>query len=296
MAVAGPDQDAAMLDSFPSRPAAAARPAVVRPDIDTVNRDTWQRRATVDQYRRLAGWTDPGELAAVEWARSLFQGQPVLDIGVGAGRTTALLRPLAGDYVGIDSTPEMVAACRRTYPDVRFEHMDARNLQSLPAGHFGLVVFSFNGIDSVAPGDRRVILREVHRVLRPGGLFIVSSHNRHGPGAREAPGLHVPFSANPLRLGWRLARALVALPRAVRNHARLRAANEDHGDWALLNCGAHDFGLLVVYTSLAEQRRQLQDAGFEVQAVFDSQRGQPVAPEQDTRDVWWFHTVARKPQ
>jgi SAM-dependent methyltransferase len=284
-----------MLQSFQPGPSTAVGPAAVHHDVDSVNRRTWQQRSTVEQYRHLRGWTDPGEQAAVEWARSLFQGQPILDIGVGAGRTTALLRPLASDYLGIDYTAEMVDACRETYPDVRFEHMDARNLQPLPTDHFGLVMFSFNGIDSVAPGDRRMILREVHRVLRPGGLFLVSSHNRHGPGARETPRLHVAFSANPLRLGWRLVRTLAALPRAIRNHLRLRAANEEHEDWALRNCGAHDFGLLVVYTSLAEQQRQLQEAGFEVEAVFDSQRGQPVTPDLDTRDVWWFLSVARKP-
>jgi len=283
-----------MLQSFQPGPRAAVTTAFVHHDVDSVNRGTWQQRSTVAQYRHLTGWTDPGEQAALEFARLLIQGQPILDIGVGAGRTTALLRPLAGEYLGIDYTAEMVAASRATFPDVRFEHMDARNLQQLPADHFGLVVFSFNGIDSVEPRDRRVILREVHRVLRPGGLFIVSSHNRHGPGARETPRLHVAFSPNPLRLGWRLLRALASLPRAIRNHLRLRAANEDHEEWALRNCGAHDFGLLVVYTSLAEQRRQLQEAGFEVQAVFDSQRGQPVAPDQATRDIWWFHNVARK--
>ena len=283
-----------MLETFPSGPATAGRPTV-HGEVDTVNRGTWRQRSTVEQYRHLVGWTDPGEQAAVEWARSLFQGQPILDIGVGAGRTTALLRPLGSDYLGIDYTAEMVAACRATYPGVRFEHMDARNLQQLPAGHFGLAMFSFNGIDSVAPEDRALILREVRRVLRPGGLFIVSSHNRNGPGARETPRLHVTFSANPLRLGWRVLRMLAAMPRAIRNHLRLRAANEDHEEWALRNCGAHDFGLLVVYTSLNEQRRQLRQAGFEVDAVFDSQRGQAVVPGQDTSDVWWFHSVARKP-
>jgi SAM-dependent methyltransferase len=189
----------------------------------------------------------------------------------------------------------MVAACQTRHPGVSFAHMDARDLGPLPADHYGLAMFSFNGIDSVAPEQRATILREVHRVLAPGGLFIVSSHNRNGPGSRERPGLHVSFSANPLRLGWRVLRGLATLPRAVYNHLRLRTANQEHEDWALRNCGAHDFGLLVVYTTLAEQQRQLRAAGFEVQAVFDSERGQAVAAGQDTRDIWWFHCVARKP-
>ena len=284
-----------MLQSFQEGSFSASRPEPLHHDLDAVNRDTWQRRSTVDQYRKLTGWTDPGERAAVEWARPFIQGHPILDIGVGAGRTTPLLRPLGSDYLGIDYTPEMVDACRALHPDAHFAHMDARNLQSLPAGHYGLVVFSFNGIDSVAPEDRPTILAEVRRVLRPGGLFIVSGHNRNGPGARERLALHVDFTPNPLRLGWRVLRSLGAMPRAMRNHLRLRDANEDHEEWAVRNAGAHDFGLLVVYTTLAEQQRQLAAAGFEVPVTFDSERGEPVTAAQDTHDIWWFHCVARKP-
>jgi SAM-dependent methyltransferase len=273
----------------------AATVGAVRLDPDRINQATWQQPATVAAYQRLHGWSDPGEQAAVARVAPDISGQPILDIGVGAGRTTALLRPLASEYVGIDYTAPMVAACRQAYPDLRFEQMDARDLGRLPAGHFGLAMFSFNGIDSVPPVDRPRVLAEVHRVLRPGGLFILSAHNRHGPGTREKPRLRVPFSANPLRLGWRLAQQLRSLPRAVRNHQRFKDANEVHDDWAVLNAGAHDFGLVIVYTSLAEQRRQLAAGGFEVEAVFDNLRGSRVAGNEQLPDVGWFHYVARKP-
>lgn len=263
-------------------------------DIDHINQATWQRGDTVAGYRQLKGWTDPGEQAAIARVATEAAGGPILDIGVGAGRTTALLQHMGSEYVGIDYTPAMVAACRTAYPDQRFEQMDARDLAALPPDHFSLAVFSFNGIDSVAPADRPRILAEVHRVLRPGGLFVVSSHNRHGPGTREQPHLHVPLSANPLRMGWRLAKGLRSLLRGRRNHQLLSGANELHDDWALLNAGAHEFGLVIVYTSLAEQRRQLATAGFEVEAVFDNVQGERVAGDGMQPDAWWFHYVARK--
>jgi SAM-dependent methyltransferase len=263
-------------------------------DQDAVNRDTWKRPGTVRQYERLEGWTDPGEHAAVDYVAAEVRGQPILDIGVGAGRTTPLLQAVSSDYLGIDYTEEMVRACRAHHPGTRIEHMDARDLGRLEAGHFALAVFSFNGIDAVHVEERHRVLREVHRVLRPRGLFIVSAHNRHGPGHGERPHLHVDMTWNPLKLGWRTLKTARSLPRSWLNSRRLRALNETHDDWSVMNCGAHDFGIVVVYTSLAEQKRQLAAAGFDTELVLDNVAGRPVSDDADTRGAWWFHYVARK--
>lgn len=272
---------------------AAGRPSAFDPD--SVNRGTWRRSETVDQYRRLRGWTDPGEERAVASVAARVRGQPVLDIGMGAGRTAALLAPIAGEYLGVDYTAEMVQAARAGHPSMRFEHMDARDLSALPAAHYALAMFSFNGIDSVAVADRSTILAQVHRVLRPDGLFIVSAHNRHGPGAGERPRLAIAWTPNPVRLAWRIARQLGTLPRAISNHRKWSRVNEVHDDWAVMNAGAHDFGIVMVYTSLAEQKRQLREAGYVVEAVYDSAVGALVGDGDDTRKAWWFHYVARKP-
>lgn len=265
-----------------------------RADLDAINRPTWARRDTVRVYERLQGFTDPGEQAALESIIPRVRGRPVLDIGVGAGRTTQLLLPVSSDYVGIDYTQEMVQACRKRHPGVRIEQMDARDLGAFESGRFALVMFSFNGIDSVGPQDRLRVLREVHRVLEPGGLFLFSAHNHDGPGRGEQPQARVPFTWNPIKLAWRGLKSLRAWPRAFINHRRLRRVNETHEDWSVMNAGAHDFGIVVVYTTLAEQKRQIAQAGFECEAVFDNARGQPVPEGADTRDMWWFHYVARK--
>jgi SAM-dependent methyltransferase len=215
-------------------------------------------------------------------------------MGVGAGRTTALLLPISSDYVGIDYTAEMVAACRKLHPGVRIEQMDARDLSAFEDGSFALVMFSFNGIDAVDPAGRVQVLREVHRVLQPGGTFLFSAHNHNGPGRGERPKLDLPFTWNPIKLGWRGLKLATALPRAFMNHKRLSALNETHDSWSVMNAGAHNFGIVVMYTTLAEQKRQLAETGFECEAVFDSACGRLVADSDDTRDMWWFHYVARK--
>ncbi len=274
--------------------ASLARDTARAAELDAVNRRTWRLPQTVRLYERLEGWTDPGEKAAVEYVAAEVRARPILDIGVGAGRTTPLLRAISQDYVGIDYTAEMVEACRARHPGARVEHMDARDLGRFEDNHFALAMFSFNGIDAVDFVDRPRVLREVHRVLQPGGLFIVSAHNRLGPGHGERPRLRLDFSWNPLKLGWRSWRLLRSLPRSWRNARRLRTLNETHEDWSIMNCGAHDFGIVIVYTTLAEQKRELEAAGFDTERVFDSVAGQPVADGADTSAIWWFHYVARK--
>ena len=71
-------------------------------DLDTINRNTWKLPGTVRVYEHLEGWTDPGERAALEHVADGARGAPILDIGVGAGRTIPLLRAMSPDYVGID--------------------------------------------------------------------------------------------------------------------------------------------------------------------------------------------------
>lgn len=263
-------------------------------NLDSINRPTWSQPDTVRLYERLQGWTDPGERAAFERVSDAARGGPILDIGVGAGRTTQFLKPLGDDYIAIDYTAEMVRAFRKLHPGVRCEQMDARDLSAFADGQFALVVFSFNGIDAVDLEGRMQVLREVHRVLRPGGRFFFSAHNHEGPGRGEHPQLHIPFTWNPIKLGWRGFKSIRALPRALINHKRLRAMNETHDDWSIMNAGAHDFGIVVMYTTLAETKRQLRETGFEVEAVYDSTRGAVVEDGTDTRDMFWFHFIARK--
>ncbi len=263
-------------------------------DLDAINRRAWKERATIGAYVRLQGWTDPGEQVAVEHVAAQVRSRPILDIGVGAGRTTGILRPVSSDYIGIDYTQEMVQACRAAHPGARIEHMDARDLSAFESGRFALVVFSYNGIDAVDLAGRRQVLREVHRVLQPGGLFLFSAHNRQGPGFGEGPRLRFTFSWNPLKFGWRALQSVRSLARSARNHRRFRALNEPHPDWAVMNCAAHDFGIVIMYTTRLEQERQLQAAGFATELVLSNVDGRPVAQDADTRGITWFHYVARK--
>lgn len=122
----------------------------------------------------------PGLFPAEEWLFSSYvpHDARVLDLGVGTGRTTPWLAAIASSYLGIDIAPLMVERARQVNPTERFIVGDATDLSMLDDASFDVVVFSYNGLDYVVPGDDRDrCLREIARVLAPGGTFIFSSHD-----------------------------------------------------------------------------------------------------------------------
>ena len=117
----------------------------------------------------------------------LKQGDAILDIGVGGGRTTPHLSRLASRYVGVDYAPKMVAACQRKFPQLEFLVANATNLALVDDRTFDSVVMAFNGMDYLIPSEsRRRCLAETHRVLRKGGVLIFSSHNPRAIFSRPA--------------------------------------------------------------------------------------------------------------
>jgi SAM-dependent methyltransferase len=219
-------------------------------------------------------------------------GAPILDIGVGGGRTAPLMHDISADYCGIDFAPAMVAVARQRFPGLDFREMDARCMD-FADGTFALATFSYNGIDAVDLEGRRAIMREVHRVLRPDGYFVFSTLNRNG---REwLP--HWPnwdvYRGAGLR-PWPLLRATAKLLRSGVNRLRWSRRWRDYGEAAIGSLAAHDFSLVTMFTTPVATQCQLQEAGFVVVAMFDPD-GRAL-PRADWRDATapWYHVVARK--
>jgi SAM-dependent methyltransferase len=105
-------------------------------------------------------------------------GMTVLDLGVGGGRTTHYLSRSASRYVGVDYASEMIRMCRGKYPELEFIEAEASDLSAFESSSFDAVVIAFNGLDYVIPDERRArCCKECHRVLKPGGVLLFSSHN-----------------------------------------------------------------------------------------------------------------------
>jgi ubiquinone/menaquinone biosynthesis C-methylase UbiE len=105
-------------------------------------------------------------------ALSPKRSEAILELGAGNGALARDLVPLVGAggrIVGIDTSDAIVALARDLCPDAAFLLGDARHL-SFQAGSFDAVVAAqlFCFLD-----DADGALRDVHRVLKPGGRVVV---------------------------------------------------------------------------------------------------------------------------
>lgn len=251
------------------------------------NRAIFERAAIASLYAE-ADKLVPAEEAILARFRGDHEGKHVLDLGVGGGRTAPWLARSAASYVGLDFSHKMVEVCRKRYPEWRFAWGDARDLSAFDPATIDFVLFSFNGIDSVGDQDRRRILAEVARVLKPRGVFVFSSHNLDKVAGRTffRSIFEYDVRPNPISLTKALARISIRLYRYARN-ARNQMRADDH---AILVDPGHGFVLCHYYIGAEAQRRQLREAGFAVVEVVDDD-GQPV---QSSTASDFLYYVARK--
>ena len=102
---------------------------------------------------------------------------PVCDLGCGPGQIARYLHGRGVDAFGVDLSPEMVSVARRLNPGLRFEQGDMRALRALPAGDgaWGGIA-AFYSIIHIPRQQVAVALRELWRVLRPGGSLLLAFH------------------------------------------------------------------------------------------------------------------------
>ena len=107
-------------------------------------------------------------------AEQAGDGVPVADLGCGPGHVTGWLARHGVAAVGIDLSGGMIDVARREHPEAEFRTGD---LLAVPArdGEFGAVVALYSVIH-LGPGELPAACAEMHRVLRPGGLALVSFH------------------------------------------------------------------------------------------------------------------------
>ncbi len=116
-------------------------------------------------------------------ARDLVAGRDVLDVASGEGYGAALLAGVARSVVGVEIDAASVRHAQSAYdrPNLRFVQGDAMRMP-LPDACVD-VVASFETLEHLP--DHEAFLSEIRRVLRPSGLLLISTPDRH---VYSAPG------------------------------------------------------------------------------------------------------------
>ena len=125
--------------------------------------------STVDSFAGTGNPLSAGRLA---------EGAVVLDIGCGAGFDTLLAAQqvgAGGRVIAVDMTEAMLARTREGAEQLGLSNVDVRHgyAEALPADDSSVDVVISNGVLNLTP-DKMAAMREVQRVLKPGGRIQIA--------------------------------------------------------------------------------------------------------------------------
>lgn len=118
------------------------------------------------------------------WHRYLFASEfvhskAVLDIACGEGYGTFYLSTSAEKVLGVDISAETIHQASSKYikSNLEFIHGSATKIP-VDGEHVFDVITSFETIEHLSVDEQEEFLKEVKRLLKPGGLFIISTPNK----------------------------------------------------------------------------------------------------------------------
>ena len=112
-------------------------------------------------------------LAYVEAAK-LISGK-VLEIGTGSGYGIEIISPVADEFVTVDKFETSALEKIKGHDNVKFIQMNIPPLVGLEDNSFDFAI-SFQVIEHIKKDHD--FIKEIHRVLKPGGKFIVTTPNK----------------------------------------------------------------------------------------------------------------------
>jgi SAM-dependent methyltransferase len=131
---------------------------------------------------RMVPWADEPSIIHEHLHRYLFSaalvdGKAVLDLGSGEGYGSHILSRTAARVVGIELDTLAVSHARLNYPAPNLEFVEGSvlKLDDFEDGSFDVAV-CFEVIEHIS--DHEGLVSGVARVLRPGGVFVVSTPDR----------------------------------------------------------------------------------------------------------------------
>jgi ubiquinone/menaquinone biosynthesis C-methylase UbiE len=141
---------------------------------------TWsyQYQWLYDGISRLAALSVGGETRLRQLPYSgltISSVSQVLDLCCGSGQSTKFLVQYSQDVTGLDISPVSLERAQRNVPQAKYVEALAEDMP-FADNHFDLVHTSV-AMHEMTPSQLRQILKEVYRVLKPGGvLALVDFH------------------------------------------------------------------------------------------------------------------------
>jgi demethylmenaquinone methyltransferase/2-methoxy-6-polyprenyl-1,4-benzoquinol methylase len=140
---------------------------------------SYQYQWLYDGISRLAALAVGGESRFRQLALEglkIAKNDPILDLCCGAGQTTRYLVPLSDRCTGLDVSPVALERASLAVPQAHYVEGLAEKMP-FNAGEFALVHTSA-ALHEMEPEQLEEILKEVYRVLRPGGIFALVDFHR----------------------------------------------------------------------------------------------------------------------
>ncbi len=103
-----------------------------------------------------------------------FVSGDLLEIGCGEGRGIEWLLPNIQSYTAIDRNEHVIASLRQKFPQITLIQNSVPPFSGIENDKFDSLV-TFQVIEHVE--DDKLFMDEVHRVLKPGGMAIISTPN-----------------------------------------------------------------------------------------------------------------------
>src|SRR5919201_2903863 len=150
-------------------------------------------------YLERTPWTEL-RLAAVRDLVEPRPGERIVDLGCAAGAITHFLSELGAETVGVDAEPRAIEKARELFPGLEFTVADVAELPFDDASFDKAVAADL--VEHLDEETFRRMLRELQRVLRPGGSFTLYTPNpRHLIERLKAH--EVVLAQNPTHIGLR---------------------------------------------------------------------------------------------
>lgn len=133
-------------------------------------------KKTIEDYNSIA--EDYSRTREFTWdienlVQYITEGDKILDLGCGNGRLLKVIQGKNIDYIGADQSEGLIEIAKRKYPEAKFQAVDAFNLP-FPNNYFD-AIFCIRAFHHVPSKElRHKFLAEVRRVLRPGGLLVMT--------------------------------------------------------------------------------------------------------------------------